>query len=101
MKQLIKPLSQVFSFIKLHVELQSMDFQDFVDWLKGGSRREFLENLSYTLIVLAAVFSIVGISVGTFIPGFPVLLAILGAFLALVGIVLYVISEFVKILRSE
>lgn len=72
---------------------------EFIDWLKGKSRREFLENMSYTLIVLAAVFSVVGISVGTFVSGFPVFLAILGAFLALVGIVLYILSEFVRMLK--
>jgi hypothetical protein len=75
-----------------------MNFQEFMEWLKGDTRRDFLENLSYSLIVLAAVLSIVGISVGTFVPGFPVFLAILGAFLALVGIVLYVLSEFIRLL---
>lgn len=72
---------------------------EFVKWLKGDSRREFLENFSYCLIVLAAIFSIVGISVGTFVPGFPVFLAIVGAFLALFGILLYIVSEFVRILQ--
>ncbi|MFP4045954.1 MAG: hypothetical protein ACLFS3_02755 [Candidatus Aenigmatarchaeota archaeon] len=75
-----------------------MNFDDFMTWLKGETRREFLENLSYCIIVLAAVLTIVGIAVGTFVPGFPVFLAILGAFLALVGIVLYISSEFVRLL---
>lgn len=74
--------------------------REFMEWLKGENRREFLENLSYTLIVVAAVFSVVGISVGTFVSGFPVFLAILGAFLALVGIVLYILSEFVRLLKK-
>lgn len=78
----------------------NLSASEFVDWLKGETRREFLENFSYCLIVLAAVFSIIGISVGTFISGFPVFLAILGAFLALVGIVLYILAEFIRLLRK-
>ncbi|MFB6216381.1 MAG: hypothetical protein ABEJ72_05375 [Candidatus Aenigmatarchaeota archaeon] len=76
-----------------------MDFNSFVDWLKGENRIELLENLSYVILVTAAILSVVGISVGTFVSGFPVFLAILGAFLALVGIVLYILSEFVRLLK--
>lgn len=76
-----------------------MNLGEFTEWLKGDTRRQFLENFSYVVIVSAAVLLIVGISVGTFVPGFPVFLAILGAFLALVGIVLYILSELFKILK--
>ncbi len=75
-----------------------MDFGDFVDWFKGDSKRELIENLSYILIVLAAVMLVVGLGVGTVYPGLPVLVAIAGSFLALVGIVLYILSELIRIL---
>jgi len=76
-----------------------MDFQDFVEWLKGENSREMVENFSYLLIVIAAVMTVVGLGIGTFIPGLPVLLAIIGAFLALAGIVLYIVAEFFRILQ--
>ncbi|MFP4117062.1 MAG: hypothetical protein ACLFQ8_03285 [Candidatus Aenigmatarchaeota archaeon] len=75
-----------------------MDFGDFVDWFKGDSRRELVENLSYCLIVIAAVMTVIGLGVGTVYPGLPVLVAIVGSFLALAGIVLYILSELVRIL---
>ncbi len=75
-----------------------MDFGEFMDWLKGDSRRKLMENLSYCIIILAAVMVVVGLGIGTVYPGLPVLVAIVGSFLALVGIVLYILSELVRIL---
>ncbi|MFP4116033.1 MAG: hypothetical protein ACLFTQ_02410 [Candidatus Aenigmatarchaeota archaeon] len=75
-----------------------MDFEDFMNWLKGENRREMVENFSYLLIVVAAVLTVIGLGAGTFVSGLPVLMAIIGAFLALVGIVLYIVSEFLRIL---
>lgn len=69
---------------------------DLKKMFKNKKREEKLENLSFVLIGISALFLIVGISVGTFIPGFPVALAIVGSFLVVVGIVIYIISEFLK-----
>jgi hypothetical protein len=38
----------------------------------------------------------IGIGVGTFVPGVPVALAIAGSALVIVGIVIYIISEFMR-----
>lgn len=76
-----------------------MEFKSLLEDLrfhKKKSLEEKLESLSFLLIVVSAVFSVVGISVGTFISGIPVLLAIIGAFLVVLGIVIYIISEFVR-----
>ena len=75
-----------------------MDFQDFTNWLKGDNKREFVENFSYLLIVIAAILTVAGLGIGTIVPGIPVLVAIIGAFLALAGIVLYILSEIIRTL---
>ncbi len=75
-----------------------MDFKEFMDWFKGDSKRELVENLSYCLIIIAAIMTVVGLGVGTVYPGLPVLVAIIGSFLALVGIVLYILSELIRFL---
>lgn len=73
------------------------------EWLKlrGSTREDTVENLAFVTLFVAAIFTVVGITVGTFVPGFPVALAITGAFLVLVGIVLYVTSEFMRILAPS
>ncbi len=66
----------------------------FFDWLKGKSTAEFLENLSFVMLVLATALVIIGIGLGSFMQGF-VFLGALGAFLILVGIIIYIASQFV------
>ncbi len=67
----------------------------FNEWLKGRSRQEHLENISFVVLVLAAFLVMVGIGLGSFIYG-TVLLAMFGAFLVLVGIVIYIVSQFLE-----
>jgi hypothetical protein len=64
------------------------------DWFKWGTASEKIESISLITLIIAAVFTVIGISVGSFYPGFPVVLAIIGAFLVLVSVALYIISEF-------
>ncbi len=71
------------------------------EWFKWGSLSEKIETISFIILIVASVFTVVGISVGSFVPGFPVALAIAGAFLVFVAIVVYIISEFVKILEKK
>ncbi|MFB6076493.1 MAG: hypothetical protein ABEK17_05170 [Candidatus Aenigmatarchaeota archaeon] len=59
-----------------------------------------LESLSFITLWISVVFIVVGISVGTFISGIPVLLAIIGSFLSLTAIVLFVIAELWKGLKN-
>jgi len=67
----------------------------FGEWLKGGSRQEHLENISFVILVAAALLVMLGIGLGSFVYG-TVLLAMFGAFLILVGIVIYIISQFLE-----
>lgn len=67
----------------------------FNEWLKGKSRQEYLENISFVVLVLAALLVMLGIGLGSFIYG-TVLLAMFGAFLILVGIIIYIISQFLE-----
>lgn len=68
----------------------------FNEWLKGNSRQEHLENISFVVLVLAAFLVMAGIGLGSFVYG-TVLLAMFGAFLILVGIVIYIISQFLEV----
>lgn len=67
----------------------------FMAWLKGKSRIEFLENLSYTMFVIAAICVAVGILFGSFYK-YWIMLASFGAFLILPGIVIYIISQLLE-----
>ncbi len=67
----------------------------FGEWLKGKDRQEHLENISFVVLVAAALFVMAGIGLGSFVYG-TVLLAMFGAFLILVGIIIYIISQFLE-----
>ncbi|UCG95816.1 MAG: hypothetical protein JSV92_02065 [archaeon] len=73
----------------------------FKDWFKWGTVSEKIESISFIILIIASVFTVIGISVGSFYPGFPVALAIIGAFLVVVAIALYIISEFAGILGKK
>lgn len=74
---------------------------NFKEWIKGKEKGDLIENISILTIVASAALIIVGVSVGTFISGVPVFLAILGSFLAVLGLVIYIFAEFYKILKKE
>jgi len=63
-------------------------------WIGGTSQKEFLENLSYVVIFISAVMVSIGVGMGSFIEG-TILIAILGAFFVLIGVVVYVASQFI------
>ena len=71
------------------------------EWFKWGSLSEKIETISFIILITASVFTVFGISVGSFVPGIPVAFAIAGAFLVVVAIVIYIISEFVAILEKK
>lgn len=73
----------------------------FKKWFKWETGADKVESISFILIIIASIFTVIGISVGTFVPGIPVALAIIGAFLVFVGIILYIISEFMRIFGKE
>ncbi len=67
--------------------------RNFKAWIKGRNKQENLENISFATLVVATFLVIIGITLGSFIYG-TVLFAMFGAFLILVGIVIYIISQF-------
>jgi len=71
------------------------------DFFKTETSADKIESISFLLLIVAAVFTVFGISVGTFVPGIPVAIAIAGAFMVPVSIVLYVISEFLRMLDKK
>jgi len=67
----------------------------YMKWLKGGSKKEYVENISYSVILFSAFLVFVGMLVGSF-SGTFVAFAILGAFLFLVGVIVFIYSNFLK-----
>ncbi len=65
---------------------------NFLKWVRGKNTQEFLENGSYVLMVVAAILVSGGLLVGSFVPG-VVIVASIGAFILLPGLVIYVISQ--------
>lgn len=65
---------------------------NFLKWVRGKNRQEFLENGSYVLMVVAAVLVSGGLLVGSFVPG-VVIIASIGAFILLPALVIYVVSQ--------
>jgi len=61
-------------------------------WLKGGSRQEFKENISYTVIVIGAVMVGVGLALGSAM-NYIIYVGAFGGLFVLAGIVIYIVSQ--------
>ncbi len=61
----------------------------------GKNGKEVLENLSFIIIVVSGTMFSIGIALGSFIQG-TIALSIIGAFLIMTGIVLYMTSQFIE-----
>ncbi len=68
--------------------------------IKGKTTADTIENVSLLIFGISALFVFIGVSVGSFISGFPVLLGIIGSILILIGIAVLIVSEFWRILRK-
>jgi len=73
---------------------------NFKKWFKWDTKADKIESISFILIIISAIFTVIGISVGSFVPGVPVAMAIIGAFLVVVGIAFYIISELIRITKK-
>ena len=67
---------------------------NFRKWIRGSNKKESVENISFLIIVISAVMVSAGIGLGSFIQG-TILIAVLGAFFVMVGIVVYITSQFI------
>lgn len=63
--------------------------------IKGKTIEETLENISFLIIVFSAILVSIGIALGSFYKG-VILLASLGSFTLLIGIIIFVIAEVMR-----
>ena len=68
----------------------------FKKWLEGESKKDYAENLSIVIIIVSGIMVAMGVGLGSFIQG-TILLGILGAFFAMLGIVIYILSQFIEV----
>ncbi len=80
---------------KEHVEKESKEIKINLTRL-GKNKREVLENISFYIIVISAIMVSVGIGLGSFIQG-TIFLSVFGSFFVMVGIVIYIISQFIEV----
>ncbi|MFH0928827.1 MAG: hypothetical protein V1818_00550 [Candidatus Aenigmatarchaeota archaeon] len=62
--------------------------------IKGNSRKEYIENISFMIIVLSSVMVASGIFLGSFIQG-TIFIASFGSMFVMVGITVYIVSQFI------
>jgi fatty acid desaturase len=62
--------------------------------IKGQTKRETAENVSYVLMAISALAVAVGIGIGSFVQ-YTVYIAVAGAVLFLPAIILYIISQLI------
>jgi len=67
---------------------------NFKKWLKGSNKREYIENIGFLIIVIATIMISAGIGLGSFIQEI-VFTAIFGVFFFMVGIFVYIVSQFI------
>ena len=75
------------------IEERSKEGFDFKKWLKGSGKRDYIENISFIVIVISSVMISIGIGLGSFIQG-TIFIAVFGAFFVMIGIAVYVVSQF-------
>ena len=64
--------------------------------LKGDSTREYIENISFAIIVISGIMLSAGIMLGSFIQG-TIFIASFGSLFVLIGIVTYIASQFMGV----
>ena len=62
----------------------------------GRDKKQALENASFLIIVISSAMFIAGIGLGSYIQG-TILLSILGSFFAMIGIVIYMATQFIEV----
>jgi hypothetical protein len=68
----------------------------FRKWLEGSNRKEYVENISFVIIVISGILVALGIGLGSFIQG-TIVMGILGSFFVMIGIITYIISQFIEV----
>ena len=65
------------------------------EFFEGKNEKEKIERFSYLVVIVSAAMIMLGMLLGSTVQ-YTVLLATFGSFLTIVGIVLYVFSQFMK-----
>jgi hypothetical protein len=78
------------------VEDMSGEKFELMKWLKGGSRNQFYEHLSFLMIVVAAVLIGAGVLLGSYVR-YTVYIGVFGALLLLPAIMLYIASQLMEV----
>lgn len=69
---------------------------NFLKWIKGNGTKEYIENISFVIIVLAGIMVASGILLGSFIQG-TIFIASFGSMFVMIGIVAYIVSQFIGV----
>ncbi len=69
--------------------------EKFMKWLKGENRKEYVENISYSIILFSAFLVFIGLLIGSFIGPF-IAFAMLGSFLFIIGVLVLIYSNFIR-----
>ena len=62
--------------------------------IRGSNQKEYIENVSFMIIIVAVIMFSTGIGLGSFVQG-TILLGVIGSFFFMVGIVFYISSQFI------
>ena len=68
----------------------------FMAKMKGKNSKEFVENISFVMIIISGIMVSLGIAIGSFIQG-AILMASFGSFLVMAGIVTFILSQFMGV----
>lgn len=68
----------------------------FMAKMKGKNRKEFVENISFVMIIISGIMVSLGIGIGSFVQGI-ILMASFGSLLVMAGIVTYIVSQFMGV----
>ncbi|NIO44164.1 MAG: hypothetical protein GTN36_01245 [Candidatus Aenigmarchaeota archaeon] len=62
----------------------------------GKNKKEVLENISFIIILISTALFSIGIGLGSFAQG-TIYLSVFGSFFIMVGIVIYIVSQFMRV----
>ena len=69
---------------------------DLMKMIKGSGTKDYIENISFIIIVASGMMVSAGILLGSFIQG-TILIASFGSLFVMIGIVTYIASQFIGV----
>ena len=77
-----------------------MDFRE-VTKVKGDTLGQTIENISILTIIVSGILITVGIGIGSYVSGIPVVMAMVGSFLVFIGLIVFVAGEFIQMYEER